>query len=110
MPSSGPASAIVELGGRRFSGNIDQFESVMLGNSICETRRKEDNNHYGFSYRNGLQYIMCQSTEKRAGAWNVSLVLQGVRGRTWNHSQALYPVHDWSLAMYELFPGNTSNS
>ena len=105
MPRSGPASAMVELGGTRLSGNLDHYESVTLGNSVCEMRRKEDNVYHGFSFRNSLRYVRCQSTERRAGAWNGSMVLQGVRGRTWNHSQALYPMHDWSLAMYELFPG-----
>lgn len=105
LPRSGPISSLVALGGSRFSGNLDSYESVMLGNSVCETRRKEDNSRFGFSYLNSLRYITCRSTEERAGAWNGSLVIQGANGRTWNHSQALYPVHDWSLAMYELFPG-----
>ena len=32
------------------------------------------------------------------------------RGTSWNHSEALYPMHDWRLAMYELFPGEKTFS
>lgn len=107
MPRSGPVSALVELGGYRTSGNRDNYESrsVTLGKSICDTRSGESNHHYGLVWRNSLRYVKCRSTEERAGAWNGSMTLRGASGRTWNHSQALYPVYDWSLAMYELFPG-----
>jgi hypothetical protein len=98
-------SALVQLGGYRASGDLNRYESVTLGNGICETWNSESNSHYGFAYHNSLRYLKCRSTEERAGAWNGSFILQGNSGRTWNHSQALYPVHDWSLAMYELFPG-----
>ena len=110
MPRSGPVSALVELGGYRTSGNLDHYTSVTLGNGICETRNRESNRRYGFAYRNSLRYLRCRSTELKAGAWNGSMTLQWASGTTWNHSQALYPVHDWSLAMYELFPGMPSSS
>lgn len=105
LPKSGPVSSIIELGGSRLTSNYQRYNSILLGNGVCETRSGEDNTAYGVSYRNSLLYIKCQTTEERAGGWNSSMVLQGYSGRTWNHSQALYPVHDWSLAMYELFPG-----
>ena len=108
VPNSGPVSAIVELGGHRLSGNPDHYASseVFLGNSICNVRNEQDSTRYGLTYRNSQRYLKCHSTEKRAGAWNGSLVhLAYHPGKTWNHSQSLYPVHDWSLAMYELFPG-----
>lgn len=110
VPNSGPVSAIVELGGNRLSGNPDHYASVFLGNSICNVRNEQDNDRYGLTYRNSLHYLKCHSTERRAGGWNGSMVqLAYYPGKTWNHSQSLYPVHDWSLAMYELFPGSYCN-
>lgn len=99
-------SAVVELGGYRTSGNYDRYESnsIRLGQNICEIRNREDNVYYGMSSRYSLRYVRCLSTEQRAGALNATMVLTGSSGCTWNHSQSLYPVHDWSLAMYELFP------
>lgn len=101
IPNSGPLSSLVEFTGYRLSSNPDNIDSVFLGSSVCETRDNEDNTLYGLAYR----YVRCQSTEKRAGPWNGTVVLKGSSGRTWNHSQSLYPMHDWSLAMYDLFPG-----
>ena len=108
VPNSGPVSAIVELGGNRMSMNFDDYasDSVFLGNSICNIINEHSNTHYGITNRNSQRYLKCLSTERRAGAWNGSLVqLDYYPGKTWKHSQSLYPVHDWSLAMYELFPG-----
>lgn len=105
QPKSGPVSATIEMGGSRLSWNYDRYESIMLGNGVCETRSREDNARLGIRNWNSLLYVLCRTTEERAGGWNGSMVLQGYSGRTWNHTQALYPVHDWSLAMYEVFPG-----
>lgn len=96
---------MVELGGYRTSRNYNTYSSVLLGEGVCETRNKETNRHFGMAYRNSLTYVKCLSTERRAGPWNASMVLSGSSGRTWNHSQSLYPMYDWSLAMYEIFPG-----
>ena len=105
QPKSGPVSSLIELGGYRLTSNYMRYHSILLGDGICKARSEEDNTVYGPAYRNSLLYIKCQTTEKRTGGWNATMVLQGSSGRTWNHSQGLYPMHDWSLAMYEIYPG-----
>ncbi len=105
LPNSGPVSQLVYLGGSRLSNNYDDYESIHLGDGVCETRNEEDYTHYDLAYYSSLWHIRCRSTEKRAGGWNATMIRRGVYGRTWNHSQSLYPLHDWSLGMYELFPG-----
>lgn len=82
------------------------YEQFYVGGAVCEVRNSTKNDHFGVRWRWPLHLIKCLVTEQRAGGWNASLVINHWRGRTWNHSQALYPMHDWSLAMYELYPGS----
>ena len=42
----------------------------------------------------------------QVGGWNASAtIINSVRGHTWNASDALYPMYDGRLGMFELFPG-----
>ena len=100
------------------------YEQFFVGGEICEIRNGTTNEHFGIRWRwpvhliNGttndhfdiwwrwpVHLIKCLVTEQQAGGWNASVTLNHWRGKTWNHSQALYPVYDWSLAMFELYPG-----
>ena len=84
--------------------NYKYYEHFFVGGTVCEIRNQTTNDHYGIRWRWPLLLVKCMVTEQRAGGWNASMI-HTWKGRTWNHSQALYPMHDWSLAMYELFPG-----
>lgn len=108
-PSSGPVGTRVEVGGYRFSGNYDSYNQFFIGNSVCALRDPQTNVRFGIRTKWPLRYVKCLTSEIVAGGWNATSVLNSARGRTWNHSQSLHPMHDWSLAMYELYPG-MSNS
>lgn len=71
---------------------------------MCELR-DENNKQYGIRSKWPLLSVRCLSTEVKAGGWNASTSISGTSGQTWNHSRSLYPMFDWTLAMYELFPG-----
>lgn len=103
-PRSGPVGALVEIGGYRFTWSYNSYSQFYVGDQVCELRNSV-NARYGIRYTWPLYYVKCLATELRAGAWNASTMISGASGRTWNHSQALYPMFDWSLAMYEIFPG-----
>ena len=84
-------------------GDYRYYEQFFVGREVCELRNKTDNSHLGIRWRWPLYLVKCLVSEQLTGAWNASV--NHWRGRTWNHSQALYPMYDWSLAMFELFPG-----
>lgn len=104
-PKSAPLGSLVEIGGYRMYWNYKYYEHFYLGGALCEIRNETKNDHFGIRWRWPLHHIKCLITERQAGGWNASVTINRNRGRTWNHSQALYPMHDWRLAMYELFPG-----
>ena len=60
---------------------------------------------YGGRWYYGLYYIKCLVKELTPGAWNVSAILAGASGMTWNHSQVMKFGHDGKLSMFELYPG-----
>jgi len=93
------------MGGSSIPNDRTRFESAQLGASVCETRDLSTNQQYPLFWTNSFLHIKCRSTEQRAGAVNASMIINGHRGKTWNHRQSLYPVYDWSLAMYEIYPG-----
>ena len=95
----------VEVGGYRFTWNYNDYNHFFIGNSVCALRDSQTNRQLGIRSKWPLLYVTCLTSETLAGGWNATTVLNGARGRSWNHSQALYPVHDWNLAMYELYPG-----
>ena len=103
-PSSGPVGTIVEIGGYRFTWNYNSYGQFYIGGQVCDLRDL-DNAQYGIRYVWGLLHVKCLTTEVKAGSWNASTTISGASGRTWNHSRALYPMFDWMLGMYELFPG-----
>ena len=104
-PKSSPLGSLVEVGGYRMFWDYKHYEQFFVGREVCELRNKVDNDHYGIRWRWPLHLVKCLVSEQLTGGWNASVTINHWRGRTWNHSQALYPVYDWSLAMYELFPG-----
>ena len=83
----------------------DNYGPFFLGGQVCNTRNPETNQHYGIRWRSSLRFVPCVPAESQAGGWNASVTVENSRGLTWNHSSALYPMFDWKLAMYELFPG-----
>ena len=105
LPKSGPVFGTIDMGGSAIPNDPTRFESVQLGASVCETRDLSTNEHYPVFWQSSLLHVRCRSTEQRAGSVNASMIISGHRGRTWNHSQSLYPMHDWSLGMYEIYPG-----
>ena len=107
VPSSGPLGSVIEIGGYRFQSSLNRYERFFLGGSICDPRAPGTNAQYGGRWRWPLYYAKCITTEQQVGGWNASAFLRAgySRGASWNHSEALYPMHDWKLAMYELFPG-----
>ena len=105
VPKSGPIGSVVEIGGYRFKGNLVNYERLFVGGYICDTRNPTNNKLYGTRWAWPLYYIKCRITEQRVGGWNASAIVLSQRGNTWNHSEALYPMYDWKLAMYELYPG-----
>ena len=106
VPSSGPLGSVIEIGGYRFHGSLNSYERLFLGSSICDPRAPGTNAQYGIRRVWHLRYAKCIVTEQQVGGWNASAILTaGYRGASWNHSEALYPMHDWKLAMYELYPG-----
>jgi len=106
VPSSGPIESIIEIGGYRFQSYLNYYERLFLGGSTCDLRAPGTNYQYGTRWRWPLRYVKCITTEQQVGGWNASAIITvGASGNSWNHSQALYPMHDWKLAMYELFPG-----
>jgi hypothetical protein len=94
----------VEIGGYRFYGNLDNYERFFIGGYICDTRDPTTNRQYGLRWKWPLLYIKCRITEPQVGGWNATAIVSSSRGMTWNHTEAMYPVHDWNLAMYELYP------
>ena len=110
MPNSGPLNSIVEIGGYRFHGTLDFYERFFIGGYICDTRDPTTNQQYGIRWKWPLLYIKCRITEQQVGGWNATAIVSRTRGTTWNHTEAVYPVHDWDLAMYELYPGEMLRS
>ena len=104
-PKSAPLGSLVEVGGYRMYWDYKLYEQFYVGGAVCEVRNSTKNDHFGIGWRWPLHLVKCLVLEQRAGGWNASVIINYWRGRTWNHSQALYPMHDWSLAMYELYPG-----
>ena len=108
MPSSGPIGSIIEIAGYvySFQNYLEHYERLFLGSSTCDPRAPGTNDPYGIRTRWPLRLVKCITTEQQVGGWNASAIqTAGDRGTSWNHSEALYPMHDWRLAMYELFPG-----
>ena len=110
VPSSGPIGSIIEIGGDRyhFHTTLSNYQRLFLGGSTCDPRAPGTNDHYGTRWRWPLRYVKCITTEQQVGGWNASAIITigaTSRGNSWNHSEALYPMHDWKLAMFELFPG-----
>ncbi len=103
-PNSGPVGTVVEIGGYRLTWNYNSYGQIYIGDQVCDLR-DSDNAQYGIRSLWGLIYVKCLTTEVRAGGWNGSTTISGASGKTWNHSRALYPMFDWTLGMYELFPG-----
>ncbi len=103
-PSSGPIGTVVEIEGYRFTWDYNAYSQFYLGEQVCELR-DENNNQYGIRSKWPVLSVKCLSTEVWAGGLNATTSITGSSGRTWNHSRSLYPMFDWTLAMYELFPG-----
>lgn len=85
--------------------DYNHYDNFYVGDAVCELRNETKNDHFGIRWRWPLHLVRCAVREQITGGWNASVIINHWRGRTWNHSQALYPMHDWTLAMFELFPG-----
>ena len=103
-PNSGPAGSLVEIAGN-FPGSSSLYERLYVGDLQCNHINNETNLPYRIRWSWPYRYVQCLVEKQEAGSYNASVLFNDWRGLSWNHSQAMYLMHDGSLAMYELFPG-----
>ncbi len=108
LPNSAAIGTVVAIAVYKFSDNLDEYERLYIGDTICSLRNPETNQYYGFATPPNWppMWIRCRIEEENPGPWNASVLLNRLGyGRAWIHSQSLYPTHNWELAMFELYPG-----
>ena len=103
-PNSGPIGSLVEIAGN-FPGSASLYERLYLGDLQCNHINNETNLPYRIRWSSPYRYVRCLVEKREAGSYNASVLFNDWRGLSWNHSQAMYLMHDGALAMYELFPG-----
>ena len=105
VPKSGPIHSLIQLEGYNFpDGVFESYDRFFVGDAICGTRDHVTNQLYGSVWAGSLYLISCLANALQVGGVNATALIAGT-GASWNHSQALYPGPDWSLVMYEVYPG-----
>jgi len=114
---------MVEVVGIYFYGSdyYDNYQSIYIGNHLCELRNPVNNSYYGIELRSGRHHVKCLVTEQIPGSYNTSVfinyndrinvMMDGghlQRGKSLNHSTSLRVDHNNRLSMIELFPGTIS--
>ena len=113
----------MEIAGFAFpsSENYDNYQSIYVGNNLCELRDPITNSYYGISHRSGYRSVKCLVTEQIPGSYNASVFINYddrinvkmdsghlQRGKSLNHSASLKLDHTNRLSMIELFPGTVT--
>ena len=88
----------MEVTGTRFPNSLDRYDKIFIGDKLCDPRDPETNEYYGGR-------VKCHVTAVEAGGVNATLNVTLNRGTAWAYSPSLYPGPDWTLSMFELFPG-----
>ena len=120
IPDAAPIGSLVEVVGIYLYGNdyYDHYQSIYIGNRLCELRDPITNDHYGIELKSGRHHVTCLVTEQMPGSYNASVFINYddrtnvkldrdhlQRGKSMNHSTSLKLDHTNRLSMIELFPG-----
>ena len=120
IPDAAPVGSLVEVVGIYLYGNeyYDNYQSIYIGNQLCELRDPITNDHYGIELKSGRHHVTCLVTEQMPGSYNASVLINYddrinvkmdsghlQRGKSMNHSTSLKLDHTNRLSMIELFPG-----